>query len=493
MELGRGVRKLLIRIFFVFFPVLLVWLYVWMCPMRYMDKGLASFYWTREQAYTASEKNYDVIILGDSVGNSAYIPELLSEKTINLALPGQTPVEQYYILKNYLKNHKPPRICYITFLDGHLMNTEDSFYWRTLCSHVLNVEEEYEIFTQAREMGYTNLLKDGYVSDWAGYRLRSIEKYTPALINSGFGGRLQINRNVLWKMGIHRGTFYAKELREFNEQNDTHTAASFKMSPFTELYLEKIFMLCSEYGVKIRFVHLNRMDVEYSEKYLHDFQASFNDKQKYNTNSTLLVLDKFLIPEDLADKWHLNNHGANRFSRYIKQQYPEDFADDTPVSRDTIAGLSDYIAVENSPDMLLWWIREHDFSAIFIVRKNGDLLSNSSLRDVIENGGYHDAFMSPAFTSYGNRCYYFTGDHHTADLAAEGNSVVFKEDGWNGDIIFTDKQYSGEIKLPNEEQTRKIFKNNATALSVVILNNYDKKVVAVKNFVLLHNVYTIMK
>ena len=127
------------------------------------------------------------------------------------------------------------------------------------------------------------------------------------------------------------------------------------------------------------------------------------------------------------------------------------------------------------------------------MRKNGDLLSNSSLRDVIENGGYRDAFMAPAVTSYGNRCYYFTGDHHTVDLAAEGNSVVFKEDGWNGDIIFTDKQYSGEIKLPNEEQTRKIFKNNATAMSVVILNNYDKKVVAVKNFVLLHNVYTIMK
>ena len=81
----------------------------------FTDQEVPYYLWNREITNTKQDKKYDVLILGDSVANAAYIPEVLSDHVINLALGGTTPVENYYTMQDWLKYNPAPKVCYISF------------------------------------------------------------------------------------------------------------------------------------------------------------------------------------------------------------------------------------------------------------------------------------------------------------------------------------------------------------------------------------------
>ena len=123
----KNLLKLTAKCFLVCLPMIAVTVYLRWQPFNYMDGEAPYYIWNRDQARQGSETYYETIILGDSVANSAFLPEVLSDGTINMALGGMTPVESYYVLEEWMDSHPAPKACYIAYQDIHLQ--QDECFW----------------------------------------------------------------------------------------------------------------------------------------------------------------------------------------------------------------------------------------------------------------------------------------------------------------------------------------------------------------------------
>ena len=95
-------------------PVVFLCLYIRFFPMNYGDDELPYYLWNKTVTVQEDTRYYSTLILGDSSANAAYLPELLSEGTINLALGGTTPLENYYVLENWLATSS--RLRFVSWL-----------------------------------------------------------------------------------------------------------------------------------------------------------------------------------------------------------------------------------------------------------------------------------------------------------------------------------------------------------------------------------------
>ena len=108
-------------------PMIATCLYARSNLMAFGDNELPYYLWNKDFCSTPHDSQYDVIILGDSVANSAYMPEILSDHTVNLSIGGTTPMEAYYILKEWLHHNKAPKTVYMSFMDFHLQHSVCKF------------------------------------------------------------------------------------------------------------------------------------------------------------------------------------------------------------------------------------------------------------------------------------------------------------------------------------------------------------------------------
>ena len=111
----KQIVKLIIKCGCVMLPLLVVCMYIRSHPLAFMDNEAPHYLWNKIKTNTAGGQTYDVLILGDSAANAAYMPEALSGTTLNLALGGTTPVENYYTLQDWLAHNPAPKACYISF------------------------------------------------------------------------------------------------------------------------------------------------------------------------------------------------------------------------------------------------------------------------------------------------------------------------------------------------------------------------------------------
>ncbi len=58
-------------------------------------------------------KDYEYLIMGNSVHKTGINPTDVSDKILNLGLPGSKPLGLYIMLKRYLRRHRPPRAIFL--------------------------------------------------------------------------------------------------------------------------------------------------------------------------------------------------------------------------------------------------------------------------------------------------------------------------------------------------------------------------------------------
>ena len=146
--------------------------------------GYVRSLWNRNFTHTTQEKQYDVVIIGDSLANAAYIPEVLSDSTINLALPGSGTADGYYTLVNYLENNPAPKDLFVTYMDYHL--EQDTLIWDVgNYVHAFSPEQNQEIFEAIDEYAVEDSVKKWIAPDyWKEvyyYRFYTPMKYSHAL------------------------------------------------------------------------------------------------------------------------------------------------------------------------------------------------------------------------------------------------------------------------------------------------------------------------
>ena len=321
---AKKIIKMIVLGVIVLLPAIAVWLYIIYGGMYYLDEEYPYEAWNKNFCQTDHNGSVDVLILGDSVVNASILPEYLSDGTYNLSLGGTTPVEAYYILKEYLEYNEAPEVCYIGFADvGYI--TDQNLYTRTLYFHRFSYEDEKELFSIAEDYNAESILIDGYLDEWKQYRFWSPSKYLPALFNGGFNARYETNMANYQAIDEHKGSYLSlTDAYELEAEEIEYT--SFPVNEYYDYYMKRLLDLCVDNGITPRVLMVPmRPNIVCTMDYIADCYKYLVKLQEYCPEMTYYYRPEGFGYEDFADVWHMNWNGAVKYTQLIKETYPEDF------------------------------------------------------------------------------------------------------------------------------------------------------------------------
>ena len=345
----------ILRILIVLMPLWLLWFYISQAGWYYMSGDYAKEMFIHSASHEAVDREYNVLILGDSMSNAAYLPELLSEDTLNLSVTGGTCIESYYILKNYIETHGAPETVFYsprhevyyddTYIESHFYYQQFSLSEAIEITRVLHqCDDDPEMYAQYHPI------------EWFKSIFYVPSTYVPALINSGFFQRHKDNMSELNSLQVHRGNWLAlRTVSTVVPEEETHLE-EFKVLDFNDYYFDAFCKLCSENGITL---HLRRTPYSSNFTFSEQFMKDYNDYfQSYADKYPGIDVDlDFSQVDDILmyDNGHVNLRGALYYSTMIKEKYPEAFDDTLPVSAGTIEALTrDYGLEQEEPYRSQW-------------------------------------------------------------------------------------------------------------------------------------------
>ncbi len=452
----KKICRLILKCICVMLPALGLWLYTCLNPLGYMDGEAPYYLWNREFVNTESEREYQVIILGDSIANAAYVPAVLSSDTVNLSLGGITSVECYYILQDWLEHHTAPEVCYISFTDSHLEG-EQVFWERIMYTHRLSLRQNLEILRAARVYQEPSVLAEHGMGDFISYELYLPNKYIASLLNSGLNQRYEENAAAKESARLHGGWYFGNVLKEY-DNSGTFEFTEFHVNPMFDEYYRKILALCEEHHIQVRIVKpplpYNKI---YTESYAEDFNSYYEELKKDYPGLTVERFEPY-NGNFFLDSSHLNAHGALRFSREVRALYPEDF-EGAEVSSEQMEALNDSIQAENRVDQIIKWADGKDYT-ILISDSTGQFLP--WYEETIQDSSF-EYYPYPADSpENGAGVGFLSGQDRT------GFTVLNEEDE---QLLQLSGQEAEEWCRPVEDQ-----------LHLAVIDHYHNKIVCMKSF-----------
>lgn len=313
-------------------PAIILIAYTLLCPFCYMDEEYPAWSFSKNVAYDNEfeDQDFDTLILGDSGAMSSFVPEVLSDGTVNLAVGGATTIEMYYFLDNYLKNHNAPKHIVMMYQPFHYWHI-DNYTTRTQYFKSLSVSEAGEVYTIAKNAGENAIYSDEFVWDELSCRMGLPTKYLPAITASRFVGRYRTNMDAYEELKQSRG------YGSFGTQNgcdDVSYEASYTGIEYNgdndiiSQYLIKIIGLCvdEQIDLLITMPALNEATYEKVESaYLSDIRAYMGLVAAYGEYVVCEYEPRCYENRYFGDASHLNREGAVKFSEEIKNTYSEYF------------------------------------------------------------------------------------------------------------------------------------------------------------------------
>lgn len=439
----------------VMLPMIMIWAYTWMNPLGFMTDGTPFDLWNKEKTNTKQEKYYEAVFLGDSTANAAYVPEVLSDASINLSLGSITPMEAYYILQDWMEHNEAPKTCYISFLDYHMKDT-GTFWIRTMYTHRFRMDQNLEMLKEILKYGEgTSIETDHYVTDFIAYELRLPNKYITSLMNAGFNQRYEENIKARALSALHGGRYIARGTQEY-ETSKTIKFKNFEVHPLFDRYYRRLIELCMEHDIQVRLVKLPLPENEkFTENYKEEF-GNYYDRLKEDYPDITVDWIPTYKQEYFADRNHVNSHGALRFSREMKARYPEDFTAELTPSQ--IEALNDSIADENQPEQIIQWASGKDYTLLF-QDTSGKFASV-----------YGELLKSNSYTA--------------KEIRLETTNVycaAASDSGGEREILVQEEKDKILIKQ-NDQDIRTWEKGSDGLLKVMVIDNYNNKIVCEKSF-----------
>ncbi len=384
--------RLLYKCILVSAPLWLAVIISRLCLLYIVGEGYVGPLWSRNHTASAQDKEYDVLVLGDSVANSAYLPEVLSEKILNLAVAGSSTADGYYTLSNYLDHNPAPKDIFISYMDYHLK--DDTIVWDVgNYIHKYSIEQNQEIYDAIDEYAsgeLSELISDNYWREVYYYKFYTPIKYSHALEYTLIENRPKRNKALYDSITRRNGRYSTITNQEYEIKEDVGYH-SFYVSKFNEYYYRKILDLCSEKGI---FCHLIKLPLPENSEFTKYYSTDVWDYYIYLLNGYDNVDFRWFhtrySSEYFMDQYHLNNHGSFRSCRELKNRYTDVFNDSKKYSPDTLLAIDEDIAGENILSELLKWIDGKPYTIVFL-DNNVDLGENyymclgwSEERDVVQ-------------------------------------------------------------------------------------------------------------
>lgn len=281
---------------------------------------LAKFRMVDECAYG------DTIIIGDSRAMAGILPDQLGGNVTNLALPGGTPIESYYLLRRMDRCKAYPKRAVISFLP--LFLTRVHMYWlRPALYNLMSFEEMEEVRRLSVKLDDPILYSPNRfasaldsVKNYS-YHISLPSYYFSAMIAGRFVERRAQNEVELAATLKQRGHHYFGMAPSTAVVPEDGYVKQFKPSAVLNFYMDEMLRKLDAHGVEIDFVGtpVNPGTVEMMSK---SVVASFKDyltSIEHNLPNFHILGDIMLVlPNDsFGDSEHVNPKGAEEWTTAI--------------------------------------------------------------------------------------------------------------------------------------------------------------------------------
>lgn len=444
------IGKLFFKLFLYFLPLWLIILYIALFPQNYGYSIISYNLWHKEKCKDEELKNYNNIVIGDSVSNAAYVPDYISEDFINLSIPQSTPIEDYFVLKEILRIHTPSTI-FISFMDHHIAGNMNGLFTERMFSHRFDIITEAEIIYYAIKNSEKSGFPKNYIHDWLSYRFYLPAVFMPSLLNARFKARKYENKAFIELVELHRGSFISRSQQE-NIDNRLVNFNSYQIGNVQRKFYNKILQLCQDNDIKVKIVVLPlNPKIRFSAEYIQQKKEFYSSLEGHYPNVEVVWPFVDLSSTDFIDTHHMNVHGAFKFSSALRKRFENElnFSSVEDISMMTIQGQEDYIRLETEYFTLLERIRQ-PFSAV-IFNQTGTLTEefekNSGIQSVMKN-------------------LFCLNTAELKDISLKKNKGLSFVD-----FLYNDKKIS-------------LGKDSLADLHVIIMNNKSKTIVTEKRFVI---------
>lgn len=322
--MNKGFLKFLLKIIILILIIYGIFVIIIKKFGMYIFDEEYAFYKQTMNYVNDSNKYNHTLIFGDSVAKAGVIPELISNETYNLAMAGATPIEQYYLMNDYLENHEKPKTIVMMYFIG-AYDTIDDFFWnRTVYFDCLETDQFREIMAngafEKNDEAYFRFLE---------YKFCSPRKYYSALKNATLENRYNINKISYENSVKSKGQHYFGTASSYNSDNVTITLKEhFEVLEVIEKYLYKCIEQCRENDIQViieqhpmntsTYANMKENFRNEYQKYMRELQAKYPE---------IIVNCEYNVRDNtwFGDFAHLNQNGATIFSTELVQKYAEYF------------------------------------------------------------------------------------------------------------------------------------------------------------------------
>ena len=305
--------------------------YIEFFPMNFQNLEYPMWKYKRDMVRDEGGIYHDILVMGDSRCLAGIIPAKLSENALSLAVGGGTPVENYYILKNYLKYNRPPKKILLSYTP-FFFERHSFFLGSTARFKFLTDSEMEEVIDRAIKLQCGILdekdtpIDSGYKSYWAylKYRLNLVHIYRAELTESLLFCRRSSNLEKYKQLLTSKGhSLFGTSQKAVGTVCEVGKS-EFKPYQLYNSYFNDFIELCNKYNIQIIYhtapyseISYKEMNKRYIKQYFKYIKLMGQKYPKVVFDPTLPVFDNNLF----GDNSHVNYRGAKTFTNYLKEKY----------------------------------------------------------------------------------------------------------------------------------------------------------------------------
>lgn len=273
--------------------------------------------------------DFKYLLLGNSIQKTGLLPTEIHESFLSLGLPGAKPISHYFLLQRYLDRHAPPQVLFL-YLDPF----EEQLNFNLVLRYFFNSQEYREALPDLNREE-----REAYLSQFIAAIDRRQEwqlKFRPKAGGSfeDFTRKLTANRGYMPAVG-DADRMTAEDFDKTDASVRAHIRFSFKDRDWK--YLDKILSLCREKDIRVRIGEvafpLTAREWAIQSGFMKEYQAFLAEiRGKYPwvevTQTPLMAVPE----EQFGDVEHLNREGAERYTRFFKEEIFEPLIAEEPAS-----------------------------------------------------------------------------------------------------------------------------------------------------------------
>jgi len=317
------VKKLLYKIILLLLLVQLpLYFYIEYFPMYFNSKNNTRWVYLKEKL-KEKRPQVDVLFLGESRVNAGIDINRIANSW-SFAAGGTTAIEMYYMLSNYLKINKKPKIIYFSLAPRSLVSIY-SFWDYAVRNNFFSVKEMNEILEASYQLEKHQTI--GYLAHlkYEAYRFNFIKYYQFDIKKSKLLTAYKRNMQLFAEMDSMRGRRFHPRLKAVcHKPNCESKLKNFKVPALLNHYLYRLFDLCQQNNIPVifDFSPMNETSVKQLKPQVVSSYKLYINKLAKKYPDFLISDTLYAYPDScFGDPSHLNKRGQEKFTNYLIEKY----------------------------------------------------------------------------------------------------------------------------------------------------------------------------